>query len=93
MANFRISGSIRLTETPDGAVVLDIRRGEISSVNLAGARIIRLIEGGLDQAGITDQISRDFGAEKAVVERDVKDFIDVLLERSILSTSPPSSVT
>jgi hypothetical protein len=87
MALFRISESVRRMETSDGAILLHVHRGELCSLNLVGAKILRLIERGFDEAAITEEICRDYDVDKSVVRSDVTEFIETLNRRSILLPS------
>jgi hypothetical protein len=56
---FRISDTIRRTQTVDGGGLLDIRHGQMSCLNLVGARILKLRQRGYDESRITEEISRE----------------------------------
>jgi hypothetical protein len=64
---FRISDTIRQTQTMDGGVLLDVRHGQMFCLNLVGAKIIQLMQRGYDESRIADEISRDYGASREVV--------------------------
>jgi Coenzyme PQQ synthesis protein D (PqqD) len=81
---FRISDAIRRTETSDGGILLDIQRGQMFCLNLVGAKILRLLEEGRDEASIVEEISRQYGASKEVVSADVRGFIEMLRKQEIL---------
>lgn len=84
---FRISGAIRKTSTPDGAVLLDIERGRILGLNRMGSRVFEMLEGGLDQDQIAGEISKDFTVDAGQVRVDVCDFIRILQEHNILQAA------
>jgi hypothetical protein len=81
------SNTIRSTRTQDGRVLLDIRHGQMFSVNAVGSRILELIELGWDESRIATEISQSFAASIAVVRDDVRDFIEELRKREILTTA------
>jgi hypothetical protein len=81
------SDSVRSTQTEDGRIVLDIRRGQMFSLNVVGSRILELIEQGLDEPGIADEISRSYGMNIEVVRPDVHDFIDALRKHQIVQAT------
>ena len=81
---YRISDTVRSTHTKDGAVVLDIRQGEIFNLNPTGSRILELIKSGSSEAAIVEEISRQFAIDPTIVERDVQEFVASLHERQLL---------
>jgi hypothetical protein len=85
---FAISSTIRKTETPDGAVLLDVERGEIFSVNVIGSKILELLHVGLDETAIASQLSSIFGVDPEQVRTDVHEFLETLHRRHILSKGP-----
>ncbi|MHB8527260.1 MAG: PqqD family protein [Candidatus Acidiferrales bacterium] len=90
---FRISGTIRRTQTQDGGIVLDIQHGQMFCLNVVGSKIIDLLERGLDEAQIADQISRAYAADIEIVRTDVRDFIEVLNKHHILQTRSVSGIS
>jgi hypothetical protein len=81
------SNTIRSTRTQDGRVLLDVRHGQMFSVNVVGSRILELIELGWDESRIATEISQSFATSIAVVRGDVHDFIEDLRKREILTTA------
>lgn len=88
---FRLSDTIRRTETADGGILLDIQRGRMFCV--VGAKILELIQQGYDESRIADEISRDYGASKDVVHTDVIEFIEALWKHHILQPIRSANVT
>jgi hypothetical protein len=78
------SDTVRSTQTEDGRIVLDIRRGQMFSLNVVGSRILELIEHGWDEARIAEEISRSYAMSIEVVRTDVHDFIKALRQHEIL---------
>jgi hypothetical protein len=85
-AMFRISDTIRRTETVDGGILLDIHHGQMFCLNVVGAKILELMQRGYDESRIADEISRDYGVGREVVRADVRDFIESLHKHHILQT-------
>jgi len=83
---FRISDTIRRTETLDGGILLDVHHGQMFCLNIVGAKILELMQRGYDETRITDEISRDYGADREVVHADVRDFIESLHKHHILQS-------
>ena len=81
---FRISGTIRRTETVDGGILLDIHHGQMFCLNVVGAKILELMQRGYDETRIADEISRTYGASREVVRADVLEFIETLHKHHIL---------
>ncbi len=72
---FRISDTIRRTETVDGGILLDIHHGQMFCLNVVGAKILELMQRGYDETRSAEEISRDYGASKEVVRTDVLNVI------------------
>jgi hypothetical protein len=83
-AMFRISDTIRRTETVDGGVLLDIHHGQMFCLNVTGAKILESIRLGYDESRIAEEIGRDYGVSREVVCADVHDFIESLHRHHIL---------
>jgi len=81
---FRISDTIRGTETVDGGILLDIHHGQMFCLNVVGAKILELMQRGFDETRIADEISCAYGANREVVRADVVDFIETLHKHHIL---------
>jgi len=81
---FRISDTIRRTETQDGGILLDVHHGQMFCLNIVGAKILELMQQGHDESGIAEEISRSYGADREMVRADVHDFIENLHKHHIL---------
>ena len=81
---FRISDTIRRTETADGGILLDVHHGQMFCLNVVGAKILELMQRDYDESRIADEISRDCGANRDVVRADVIEFIETLQKHHIL---------
>jgi hypothetical protein len=81
---FRISDTIRRTQTADGGILLDVHHGQMFCLNIVGAKILELMQQGYDESRIADEISRSYGASSEVVRADVSDFIENLHKHHIL---------
>lgn len=80
----KLSTSVRSTHGQDGAVVLDIRQGQIFNLNSVGSRILELLENGIAEPEIADIISREFGASKETVIQDLQEFIYALMAKGLV---------
>jgi hypothetical protein len=74
----KVSDAVRSTHGQDGAVVLDVRQGQIFSFNLVGSRILALLESGARESDVADTVSREFGIDRDTAVGDVHDFIEQL---------------
>ena len=82
---YRVSEGVRSTHGQDGAIVLDVQQGQMFNLNLVGSRILELLESGSAESDIVDVISRDFNANREVVENDVREFIESLKQHKLVA--------
>jgi hypothetical protein len=80
----RLSEQVRSTHNPDGAIVLDIRRGQMFRLNPVGYRILALLEAGHEEQRIADEISREFRITHDIVRNDVREFLAILEKHRLL---------
>jgi hypothetical protein len=85
----KISDAVRSTHGQDGAIVLDVRRGQMFNVNLVGSRILELLKNGSTEAAIVDGISREFGSGRDLTENDVREFLDSLKKCHLVEEDGP----
>jgi hypothetical protein len=90
---FRISDTIRQTETVDGGILLDVHHGQMFCLNVVGAKILELMRRGYDESRIADEISRDYGMNGEVVRAHVIEFIETLRKHHILQPVRPTNGT
>ena len=69
----------------DGAAILDVDRGEISTLNATGAYVWQALKRGQDVDTIVHDLARETGAETAVVDRDVRNFIESLKAKQLVA--------
>ncbi len=84
------SETVRSTKTDDGRVLLDVRYGQMFSVNVVGSNILELVEKGCDEPHIVEEISRVYAMDIEVVRTDVHEFIAALYKHRILQTNRSS---
>jgi hypothetical protein len=75
---YRVSDTVRSTHNQDGAIVLDVRQGQMFNLNFVGSRILELLKNGSTEPAITDQISREFGIGRDLAKNDVREFLQTL---------------
>jgi hypothetical protein len=79
---YRVSDTVRSTHNRDGAIVLDVRQGQMFNLNFVGSRILELLKSGSTESAIVDEISREFGISRELAENDVREFLQNLEEMS-----------
>jgi len=78
------NSSLHMIADADGAAILDVERGLISTLNATGSFIWQELRRGESKAAVVASLARDTGADRAVVERDVEAFIDDLKRKDLL---------
>ena len=84
---YRVSQGVRSTHGQDGAIVLDIRQGQMFNLNLVGSRILELLATGTTESAIVDEISQKFEVKRDLAESDVREFIESLKQHRVLEDS------
>ena len=84
---YRVAEGVRSTHGPDGAIVLDIRQGQMFNLNVVGSRILKLLESGLAEAEIVEEIVREFGVSRHLAENDVQDFFQTLTKYQLVDST------
>jgi len=87
---YRVSDTARCTHGQDGAIVLDIRQGQMFSLNFVGSRILILLKEGSTQAEIVDEIVREFGVSRDRAENDVQEFLETLKKNLLVESTDQS---
>jgi hypothetical protein len=75
---YRVSNTVRSTHNQDGAILLDVRQGQMFNVNFVGSRILELLKSGSTESAIVDEIGREFGVPRELAENDVREFLQNL---------------
>ena len=81
---YKVSETVRTTHGQDGAVVLDIRQGQMFNLNPVGSRIVELLKTGSTDAAIASEISREFGIGRDVAEKDIHEFLQELKNHRLI---------
>jgi hypothetical protein len=68
----------------DGAAILDVERGLISTLNSTGAYVWQRLQRGETIETIIVNLARDSAEDPTAVERDVREFIEDLKQKSLL---------
>ena len=80
-----VSGGLRTMQHEDGAAVLNIRRGIISTFNETGAYIWDALQRGDSVEAIVAKLAHETGVATDVVEADVIAFLNDLKRHNLLS--------
>jgi hypothetical protein len=75
---YRVFETVRSTHNPDGAIVLDVRQGQMFNLNFVGSRILELLRSGSTESAIVDEISQEFDVIRDLAENDVREFLQSL---------------
>jgi hypothetical protein len=85
----RVSNAVRSTHNQDGAIVLDVKQGQMFNLNFVASRILELLEKGYTESGIVDEISREFGVSQDLAENDVHEFLQNLKKCHLVEEREP----
>jgi hypothetical protein len=86
---FRVSNTVRSTHNQDGAIVLNVRQGQMFNLNFVGSRILELLKGGSTESEIVDEIGREFGAGPELAGNDVREFLQTLKKCNLVEEREP----
>ena len=79
-----ISDAIRCSRTRDGAILLDVQRGQMFCLNAVGSKILELLDVGCGEAQIADQVSAAYDVDVGTARADIRDFLEALSRLKIL---------
>jgi hypothetical protein len=80
----RVSDHVRSTHDQDGGVVLDVRHGQMFSLNFIGSKILELLKRGCPEPQIAQEISMEFGVTREIAAADVREFLDTLEKHRLI---------
>lgn len=80
---------MRSTHNEDGAIVLDVRQGQMFNLNFVGSRILELLKSGSTESAIADEISREFDVSRDLAENDVREFLQTLKKCHLVEEHEP----
>ncbi len=86
---YRVSDTVRSTHNEDGAIVLDVRQGQMFNLNFVGSRILELLKSGSTESAIADEISREFDVSRDLAENDVREFLQTLKKCHLVEEHEP----
>ena len=71
----------------DGAVILNIPRNAMTTLDAVGAFVWERLQRGLEVGAIVRELARDTGADTSVVAKDVEQFMEQLKSRHLANLS------
>lgn len=86
---YRVSDTVRSTHNQDGAIVLDVRQGQMFNINFVGSRILELLKSGYIESAIVDEISWEFDVSRDLAENDVWEFLQNLKKCHLVEEHEP----
>jgi hypothetical protein len=81
---FRAAENVKAVTSPEGLVLLHVRKGVFFRANLVGARIWANLSDGCSIARIVSGVAEEFDAPCDVVAKDVHEFIASLVDQGFL---------
>jgi hypothetical protein len=82
-----VNPNLRSIVDHDGAVILDIPRNTMTTLDATGAYVWQRLERGLRIDAIVAELARDTGADTGVIAKDVADFMEQLQGKHLVSFS------
>jgi hypothetical protein len=79
----RIGSHVRSVIDPDGAVILDLKRGRYFSLNGVGVSVWQRLEGGATPAAIEAELTAHYGTANGI-GHDVAAFVDSLRRAELI---------
>jgi hypothetical protein len=79
-----MSADVRMTETPDGTILLDTRRSTYYRLNATGSWCLAELLRGASPEEIRSDIVHRTGADPQVVARDVADVVADLVAKGLI---------
>ncbi|MBN1832497.1 MAG: PqqD family protein [Deltaproteobacteria bacterium] len=76
-----LKDDILCTFFEEGGVVFYLKDRVSHEINRTGARIIALLDGERDVAGLIQTIAREYGQEEKTIREDVTNFLKNLIKR------------
>ena len=71
----------------DGAVILDVPRNAITTLDATGSYIWERLQRGLQEDAVVAELARDTGTDESVIATDVREFMEQLKSRHLVSFS------
>ena len=85
MPKFQLSPDVLYRDLDGQAVILDLASGLYFGLNDVGTRIWTLMSEGRNVDDIAQILSREYEADRATIEQDIRDLTDALRARNLIS--------
>jgi hypothetical protein len=85
---FTLASGLDSVINPDGAVILDSSRNEITVLDAMGGYVWRLLEKGTSRDGIIETLVSETGHARAILEQDLDEFASNLASLQLLTVQP-----
>jgi hypothetical protein len=79
-----VTPNLRSIVDHDGAVILDISRNSMTTLDTIGAYIWDRLGRGISADDIVAELARDTGANQEIIARDVDEFMEQLKSRHLV---------
>jgi len=79
--------NIRSVDQLQPAVLLDIPRNAMTTLNSTGAYVWERLNRGMSVAAVVAELSKDTGVDEAIVGADVEVFLEELKSRHLMKAS------
>jgi len=80
-----ITPNVRSIVDHDGAVILDMPRNAMTTLDATGAYVWQRLERGMQLDSIVAELARDTGVDAAMIAKDVADFMEQLKSKHLIS--------
>lgn len=75
---------LRTVANADGAAILDMEAGQISTLNSTGAQVWQALDRGETLDAIALRLAHETGEEIDAIKKDLREFIDTLNKEHLL---------
>jgi hypothetical protein len=82
-----VAPHIRSIVDHDGAVILDIPRNAMTTLDCTGAYVWERLQRGMQIKAIVAELARDTGADESMIAKDVDEFMQKLKSKHLLVLS------
>jgi hypothetical protein len=88
-----VTPNLRSIVDHDGAVILDISRNSMTTLDTIGAYVWERLGKGLSVDVIVAELARNTGADQEMVARDVDEFMEQLKSRHLVCATPAGNIS
>jgi PqqD family protein of HPr-rel-A system len=81
----KVPENVRIVHGPDGATILDIFQGHVFRLNCTASQILQLLNQGLTESAIAEQLAHEFGIERTKAEADVHELLAALGKHGLVT--------